>query len=147
MQVYQVEPTHPLSYLQPPLQARVQPKAKPKILTCYQNPCLSTNPTKPAARQTEALGHCKHTKPLRVCKHRHIKRPCYRHICSTSLHIPPAPLANSRVSARRSPGWGGRRSPSDGLPGGGGIARVFQGKLWYPPLMQAKRTRVKRLSR
>ena len=49
--------------------------------------------------------------------------------------------------ARRSPGWGGRRSPSDGLPGGGGIARVFQGKLWYPPLMQAKRTRVKRLSR
>ena len=24
-------------------------------------------------------------------------------------------------------------------PGGGGVARVFQGKLWYPPLMQAKR--------
>ena len=30
--------------------------------------------------------------------------------------------------------------------GGGEIARVFQGKLWYPPPMQAKRTRVKRLS-
>ena len=29
--------------------------------------------------------------------------------------------------------------------GGGGIARVFHGKLRYPPLMQAKRTRVKRL--
>ena len=34
----------------------------------------------------------------------------------------------------------------DGLPpGGGGIARVFQGKPWYPPLMQANRTQVKRL--
>ena len=28
---------------------------------------------------------------------------------------------------------------------GGGVARVFQGKLWYPPLMQANRTQVKRL--
>ena len=33
-----------------------------------------------------------------------------------------------------------------GAPGGGGgIARVFQGKLWYPPLMQATRTQMKRL--
>ena len=31
------------------------------------------------------------------------------------------------------------------LWGGGGIARVFQGTLWYPPLMQANRTQVKRL--
>ena len=31
--------------------------------------------------------------------------------------------------------------------GGGGVARVFQGKLWYPPLMRAKRTHVKRLLR
>ena len=59
------------------------------------------------------------------------------------------PLANSRVSVRRSPGWGGG---GDGRqvtvsPREGGIARVFQGKLWYPPLMQAKRTRVKRLLR
>ena len=29
--------------------------------------------------------------------------------------------------------------------GGGGIGRVFQGKLWYPPLMQATRTQMKRL--
>ena len=60
--------------------------------------------------------------------------------------VSPAPLANSRGSARRSPRWGGG---GDGRQvtvsrGGGGIARVFQGKLWYPPLMQAKRTRVKR---
>ena len=39
----------------------------------------------------------------------------------------------NRVHPTRSPG------------GGGGIARVFQGKLWYLPLMQAKRPRVKRL--
>ena len=59
---------------------------------------------------------------------------------ATHLPCPPPPLANSRVSARVT---------SDGLPGGGGgaIAIVFQGKLWYPPLMQAKRTRVKRLLR
>ena len=62
-------------------------------------------------------------------------------------NVPCTPLANSQVSARRSPGWGG----GDGRQvtvsrGGGGIARVFQGKLWYPPPMQAKRTRVKRLS-
>ena len=64
-----------------------------------------------------------------------------------SRDVPSPPLAKSRGSARRSPGWGGRRSPSDGVPGGGGeIARVSQGKLWYPPLTQAKRTRVKRLS-
>ena len=51
-------------------------------------------------------------------------------------NVPSPPLANSRDSVRRSPGGGGRRSPSDGLPGGGGIARVFQGKLWYPPLIR-----------
>ena len=39
--------------------------------------------------------------------------------------LPPAPLANSRGSARRSPGWGG----GDGRQvmvsrGGGGIARL-----------------------
>ena len=65
------------------------------------------------------------------------------------LYIPSPPLAKSRGSARRSPGWGG----GDGYQvtvsrgGGGEIARVSQGKLWYPPLTQAKRTRVKRLSR
>ena len=46
---------------------------------------------------------------------------CTRRICSLGVLLPCPPLANSRVSARRSPGWGGgRRSPSDGLPGGGG---------------------------
>ena len=60
---------------------------------------------------------------------------------------PPPPLQTPGLARDGLPGGGRRRSPSDGLPGGGGIARVFQGKLWYPPLMQAKRTRVKRLSR
>ena len=40
------------------------------------------------------------------------------------------------------PGGG---SPSDGLPPwGGGIAKVFHGRLWFPPPMQANRTQVKR---
>ena len=61
---------------------------------------------------------------------------------------PPPPLQSPGVARDGLPGGGGRRSPSDGVPGGGGgIARVSQGKLWYPPLTQAKRTRVKRLSR
>ena len=34
---------------------------------------------------------------------------------------------------------------SRGGGGGGEIARVFHGKLWYPPLMQANRTQVQRL--
>ena len=62
--------------------------------------------------------------------------------------LPSPALANSRVSARRSPGWGGGGGHQVTVSrGGGGIARVLQGKLWYPPLMQAKRTRVKRLLR
>ena len=63
------------------------------------------------------------------------------------FHLP-APLANSRVSARRSPRWGGGdgRQVTVSWGGGGRLQGVFQGKLWYPPLMQAKRTRVKRLS-
>ena len=82
-----------------------------------------------------------------VKKHFSVLLACLLSIPITLL-LPPAPLANSRVSARQSPGWG----EGDGRQvtvswGGGGIARVFQGKLRYPPLMQAKRTRVKRLSR
>ena len=57
------------------------------------------------------------------------------------------PLQTPGLARGGLPGGGGGRSPSDILPGGGGIARVFEGNLWYPPLMQAKRTRVKRLSR
>ena len=37
---------------------------------------------------------------------------------------------------------GGGQSPSDSLPGEGVIARVFQGKAWWPPTMQANKTRV-----
>ena len=40
------------------------------------------------------------------------------------LTIPP--LANSRVSAQQSPGRRGRRSPSDSLPGGGGLQGYFK---------------------
>ena len=39
--------------------------------------------------------------------------------------LPSSPLANSRVSARRSPGWGGGRSPSDSLPGVGGALQGY----------------------
>ena len=83
---------------------------------------------------------CQNPAPLASCKS--------KRTAPLLAILPPAPLANSRVSARQSPGLGG----GDGRQvtvsrGGGGIARVFQGKLWYPPLMQAKRTRVKRLSR
>ena len=67
--------------------------------------------------------------------------------CPPAGKYPPPPLQTPGVAHDGLPGGGGRWSPSDGLRGGGGIARVFQGKLWYPPLTQAKRTRVKRLLR
>ena len=37
-------------------------------------------------------------------------------------------------------GGGGGHQVTVPPPWGGGVARVFQGKLWYPPLMQANRT-------
>ena len=46
--------------------------------------------------------------------------------------LPPPPLAKSRGSARRSPGWGGRRSPSDGVPGGGGDCKGISRQTVVP---------------
>ena len=57
---------------------------------------------------------------------------------------PPCKVPGSRATVSRVGGGGDGRQVTVS-PGGGGIARVFQGKLWYPPLMQAKRTCVKRL--
>ena len=52
--------------------------------------------------------------------------------------VAPPPLCNPPPPKALQSPTGGGQSPSDGLPGGGGgIARIFQGKLWYPPLMQA----------
>ena len=53
---------------------------------------------------------------------------------------PPPPREISPRSASPPPGIN-----STCPRGGGWIARVFQGKLWYPPLMQSNRTQVKQL--
>ena len=63
---------------------------------------------------------------------------------------PPPPLQSPPLACDGLPGRGGGvdgRQVMVSHGGGGGIARVFQGKLWYPPLMQAKRTQVKGLLR
>ena len=61
---------------------------------------------------------------------------------------PPPPLQTPGLARDSLPGGeGGDGRQVTVSRGGGEIARVFQGKLWYPPLMQAKRTRVRRLSR
>ena len=53
--------------------------------------------------------------------------------------MPPNPLANSQVSARRSHGWGGgRRSPSDGLPGGGGDCKGISRQIVVPSTNASK---------
>ena len=62
-----------------------------------------------------------------------------------ALRYPFPPLQTPGLARDGLPGGGGDSRQVTVSRGGGGIARVFQGKLWYPPLMQAKRTRVKRL--
>ena len=59
---------------------------------------------------------------------------------------PPLEISSRSARSPRPPQWGGGRQVmvSPLRRGGGGFARVFQGKLWYPPLMQANRTQVKR---
>ena len=52
--------------------------------------------------------------------------------------LPFPPLANSRVSAERSPGGGGRRSPSDGLPGGGGGCKGISRQTVVPSTNASK---------
>ena len=64
---------------------------------------------------------------------------CFRELLLEPLPLqistPPRNLLPQRVTASPPPLGGGRQ---------GDIARVFQGKPWYPPLMQANRTQVQR---
>ena len=70
-----------------------------------------------------------------------VLKPRCTHSPAISGLLYPAPPLKSPPVAHGGLSWGGGRSPSDGLPGGGGGgARVFQGKMWYPaPPLQTPR--------